>query len=305
MNLADEIKKAFRQGNILYRLILINVAVFVVCGLAFVGYMLFTRGQSVETLRAVFDASVMKYLMLPSLPAELLRRPWTLVTYMFTHTSLFHILFNMLVLYWFGRIFLQYLKEKQFLSTYLLGGLTGAGLYILFFNLFPGLEQFLGRPMLGASAAIMAIVIAIAFYVPDYTLYMLFIGQVKLKYIALFFILIDVLMIGSDNGGGHIAHLGGALYGFFFIRRFKQGKDAGLWLSKLLDRAAALIKPRPRLNVTYRKGSRPADDLEYNRQKVQEQKEIDRILDKIAKGGYESLTRQEKETLFRMSDKKK
>ena len=303
MNLVDEIKISLRKGNILYRLIFINVALFVALGMWFVFIRLFTPGISLGGLRAVFSDNVLKYLMVPSLPGELLARPWTIITYMFTHFNLWHILFNMLMLYWFGRIFMQYLTAKQLLSTYMLGGLAGAVLYIVFINGFPGLREYLGGSMLGASASIMAIVVAISFYVPNYTIYLFFLGPVKLKYIAIAFVIIDVLMIASDNAGGNIAHLGGAIYGFWFISRLKNGKDIGNWLNKLLDKIVLLFKPRPKLNVTYRKATKHVKDEEYNRSKVNQQKEIDRILDKIAKAGYESLTKSEKETLFKMSNK--
>jgi membrane associated rhomboid family serine protease len=304
MNLMDEIKNAFRQGNIVYRLIFINVAIFVIFGVWFVILRLFTPGISLEVLRASFNDNILKYLMVPNLPRELLYRPWTVVTYMFLHYNIWHLLFNMLMLFWFGRIFLQYLTARQILSTYLIGGLAGAALYILFINGFPGLQDYLGGSMLGASAAIMAIVIAISFYVPNYSIYMLFLGPVKLKYIALVFLVIDFLMIASENAGGNIAHLGGALYGIWFISRLKKGHDAGHWLNVILDKIFSFFKPRPKLNVTYRKENKPVNDAAYNHSKIEQQKEIDRILDKIAKGGYESLSKNEKETLFKMSNKK-
>ncbi len=302
MNLVDELKRSLRNGNILYRLIFINVAIFVALGIWFVIIRLFTQGVSLETLRASFSDSVLKYLMVPSLPRELLVRPWTVITYMFTHFSLWHILFNMLILYWFGRIFLQYLSGKQLLNTYIMGGLAGVVLYILFINSFPGLRGYLGGAMLGASAAIMAVVISIATFVPNYVIYMLFLGPVKLKYIAIAFVITDILMIASDNAGGNIAHLGGAVYGFWYTTRLRKGKDAGMWISGIVDKIAGLFKPKPRLNVAY-KNTRRVSDEDYNRRKISEQKEIDRILDKIAKGGYESLTKSEKETLFKMSKK--
>jgi len=305
MNLADEIKMSFRKGNTLFRLIYINVAVFVLAGLIFVFYRLFTPGTSLDELRAHYNNNILKYLMVPSVPGDLLYRPWTLVTYMFTHFNFLHILFNMLMLFWFGRIFLQYLSGRQLLTTYLIGGLAGALLYMIFLNGFPGLQQNLGSSMLGASAAIMAVVIAISFYVPDYTLYLLFIGPVKLKYIALFFIVLDVLMIASYNAGGHIAHLGGAIYGYWFISSFKKGRDPGKWLNTFLGKLQSLLRTRPKLSVSYRKGAKTVTDQEYNKSKIQQQKEIDRILDKIAKAGYDSLTKQEKEILFSMSNKKK
>jgi membrane associated rhomboid family serine protease len=304
MSMMDEIKHAIRKGDILYRLIFINVAIFVIIGLLFVMLRLFTPGMSLPELRMVFDEKVLKYLMVPSLPGALLQRPWTIITYMFTHFNLWHILFNMLVLYWFGRIFMQYLNARQLLSTYILGGIAGAAFYMLFLNLFPGLQGYLGGTMLGASAAIMAIVIAISFYVPDYTIYMLFLGQVRLKYVAIGFIIIDILMIASDNAGGNIAHLGGALYGFWFISMLKKGRDIGNWLNVLIDKFLSLFKTRPKLNVSYRSRTKPVPDEAYNRNKMSQQREIDRILDKIAKGGYESLTKAEKETLFKMSENK-
>jgi membrane associated rhomboid family serine protease len=305
MSMAEEIRSAFRKGNILYRLIFINAVIFVAIGLIFVVLRLFTPGTSLDALRANFTDNFLNYLMVPSIPGEMLTRPWTVITYMFTHFNFLHILFNMLMLFWFGRIFMQYLTGRQLLSTYILGGLAGAVFYILFVNGFPGLREHLGSSMLGASASIMAIVIAISFYVPDYTLYLLLIGPVRLKYIALAFIILDVLMIASYNAGGHIAHLGGAVYGYWFITRFRNGRDIGSWLNTLIDKIAGLFKSRPKLNVTYRKNSRRATDEEYNQSRVAQQKEIDRILDKIAHGGYESLTKKEKETLFKMSSDKK
>ena len=150
----------------------------------------------------------------------------------------------------------------------------------------------------------MAIVIAISFYVPDFTIFLLFFGPVKLKYIALFSIVIDVLMIASYNAGGHIAHLGGALYGYLFIMQYRKGKDIGRWLNNFLDDLVTVFSFRRRLRVTHKKTAREMSDEEYNMRKAASQKEIDRILDKIAQSGYESLTKAEKDTLFRMSNKK-
>jgi hypothetical protein len=205
------------------------------------------------------------------------------------------------MLYWFGRIFLQFFSPRQFLSTYLIGGIAGALFFILLFNIIPGLYQFLGTRMLGASAAVMAIVIATAFYMPDYNIYLLFIGQVKLKYVALFMLLLDVLFIASYNAGGHIAHLGGAIYGYYFTMMVKKGRDPGKWINTILDSMVTLLRPRPKLNVTYRSKAKYMSDEEYNKEKADMQKEIDKILDKIASSGYDSLTKKEKETLFKMN----
>lgn len=300
-SILEEIKRSFRKGNMLFRLIYINIGIFIALNLLFVFYRLFTPGMSPAELRIVFNEKIMQYLMVPSLPGELIKRPWTLITYMFTHFSFLHILFNLLWFYWFGRIFLQYFTEKQLLNTYLIGGVAGAVLFLILMNGFPGLRQHLGTSMLGASAAIMAIVIGIAFYVPEYTLRFLIIGPIRLKYIALVMLVMDVMMIAYDNAGGHIAHLGGALYGYLFTLNIRKGKDIGKWLSDLIDRTVTLFKPRPKLNVTYRSNVRNMTDEEYNQKKAELQREIDRILDKIAKSGYESLTKSEKETLFKMN----
>lgn len=304
MTIIEEIKASFRHGNMLTRIIYINIGLFVIIGLLYVGFRIFTPASTLADLKGLFYQNVMQYLMLSAEPAKLITRPWTLITYMFVHQNLLHILFNMLWLFWFGKIFLQYLTEKQLLSTYLLGGLAGALLYLILMNLMPWLSDNLSSSMMGASAAIMAVVIAISFYVPDYTLYLLFLGPVKLKYFALFSILLDILMIASYNAGGHIAHLGGALYGYLFIMQYRKGRDIGRWLNNFLDDLVTLLRPRRRLNLSYKKKNKTVSDMEYNRHKASDQKEIDRILDKIAQSGYDNLTQKEKETLFRMSKRK-
>jgi len=223
---------------------------------------------------------------------------------MILHFDFIHILFNLLWLFWFGRIFLHYLTDKQLFTTYILGGLAGAFLFILSYNLFPGLKEHVQYARaLGASASVSAIIIAISFYAPNYNVYIPLIGPVKIKYIAIIFIVLDVLQIASVNAGGHIAHLGGALYGYFFATRLKRGKDIGRVFSRILDAVAVLLKRKPRMKVSYRSQAKGVDDLEYNRTKAEYQKEIDRILDKIAKSGYESLSKSEKETLFKMSNR--
>jgi membrane associated rhomboid family serine protease len=304
MTIIEEIKASFRHGNMLTRLIYINIGVFVIIGLLFVGFRIFTPSTTLADLKGLFNQKVMQYLMLSAEPSKLITRPWTLITYMFVHQNLLHILFNMLWLFWFGKIFLQYLTEKQLLSTYLLGGLAGAVFYLILLNLLPQLSDYLSSSMMGASAAVMAIVIAVSFYVPDYTMYLLFLGPVKLKYIALFSILLDVLMIASYNAGGHIAHIGGAVYGIIFILQYRKGKDIGRWLNNFLDDLVTLFRPRRNLNVSYKKKARTGNDMDYSRHKAEDQKEVDRILDKIAQSGYDNLTKKEKETLFRMSKRK-
>ena len=299
----DEIRESFRQGSTLTKLIYVNLGVFLVVKLVFVFYfLLFPGGEGYGNKEAMFHHDFLSYLMVPSNLETLIFRPWTLFTYMFLHFGFLHILFNMLVLFWFGRIFLQYLNQKQLLTTYFLGGLVGAGLFIAAYNLFPGLTE--GRA-LGASAAVMAVVIAVSFYVPDYEVHLFFLGRVKIKYIALVYVVLDVLQIASENAGGHIAHLGGALYGYLFALQIKRGKDTGKGFSAVMDSVVSMFSRKPKLKVTYKSKARSMTDHDYNQSKAQSQKEIDKILDKIAKTGYDSLTKKEKEILFKMSNKGK
>ena len=196
---------------------------------------------------------------------------------------------------------MQYLNPKQLLTTYILGGLSGAALFVAAYNLFPGLDE---AQALGASAAVMAIVLAISFYTPDYTVQIPFIGSVKIKYVAMVYVGLDILQIASENAGGHIAHLGGALYGYLFALQMRRGKDLGRGFSAFSDSIVSMFSRKPKLKVTYKSQVRSMTDLDYNKSKSESQKELDIILDKIAKTGYNSLTKKEKELLFKMSDKK-
>ncbi|MBN2212812.1 MAG: rhomboid family intramembrane serine protease [Bacteroidales bacterium] len=306
MDIWQEIKASFKRGTILTKLIYINLSVFLAVNIVYIFYALFTSaGASSGNLRILFMQNWISYLMVPASLAKLILKPWTLITYMFLHFSFLHILFNLLWLYVFGRIFLQYLTEKQLLSTYFLGGLAGAFLFILSYNIFPGLLATVDvAEMLGASAGVMAVAMAISFYAPNYAMYLPFIGPVKLKYIAIFFIITDILQVASYNAGGHIAHLGGVIYAYFFILQLRKGKDMGQGLNRLIDNIVTLFSGRKkRMKVSHKKSAGEMTDMEYNRRKAQMQEEIDRILDKIAKSGYDSLTKKEKETLFKMSGK--
>lgn len=306
MTLSDEIKQSFKRGSILTKLIYINLGIFLTINILYILYILVNpAGISRIELNAYFQTKFLTYLMVPADISKLIIKPWTLFTYMFLHFNFLHILFNLLWLFLFGRIFLKYLNEKQLLSTYILGGLSGAFLFILFYNIFPGLIPYVEQSeMLGASAGVMAIAMGICFYVPNYTVYVPLIGPVKLKYIAIFFIITDILQIASYNAGGHIAHLGGVIYGYFFVQQYRKGKDPGKGLNSILDSLASLFRIRKkRMKVSYKRSAKNMTDMEYNQSKAQVQEEVDRILDKIAKSGYDSLTKSEKETLFKMSNK--
>ena len=303
--ITDEIKESFRNGSVLTKLIYINLGVFLFVNLAFVAFFLFTGGfAGFHDKRVYFESHYLTYFQLPASLPRLLYKPWTLVTYMFLHFDFLHILFNLLMFFWFGRIFMQYLTERQLLNTYILGGLAGGALYIIFFNIFPGLLPIVDRvELLGASAAISAVIFAISVYAPNYAVYIPMIGPVKIKYLALIFFAINLIYVASDNSGGYIAHIGGSAYGIFFAMQFKKGRDTGKFFGRLMDSLKGFFKPRSKLKVSYKKSAKEMDDMEYNRSKADRQKEVDRILDKIAKSGYDSLTKKEKETLFKMGNK--
>ena len=293
MAIIDEIRDSFKKGSTLTRLIYINLVVFILVNLIEVIFFL-----------SNYHARFPEFMTLLAVPADtsiLLRRPWTLITYMFTHKNFIHILFNILWLYWFGKVFLEYFDGKKLVGVYILGGLAGGVLYVAAFNLFPVFSQDIALSIaLGASASVTAVVIAIAAYVPNYTWNMLFLGRVKIIYIAIGVFVLSSLIEFSENAGGKIAHIGGALLGYLYTVRYKQGKDLTRGLNRFLERLFAIFKPRPKIHVTHRKQE---TDLDYNKRRVDEQKEVDRILDKIAKSGYSSLSAREKEILFRQSKK--
>jgi membrane associated rhomboid family serine protease len=294
MGFLDDIKSMFRSGSYLTRLIYINIGVFlIISAAAIVGFLLSNQVIASETL---------KFLAIPASLNNFLVKPWTLITYMFTHKDIWHILFNMLWLYWFGRIFLEYLDQKKLVAVYLLGGISGAVMYVLSFNVFPAFKGIVDESVaIGASASVMAIVIAIAAYVPDYTVQLFLLGRIKIKYMALAIFVLTSVMDFSVNSGGKLAHIGGALFGYLYTLNLRQGRDIGRSFNKIIDFFATLFRPRSKMKVTYKK---PASDYDYNKMKADHQAKINTILDKISKGGYDSLTKEEKDTLFRESQKK-
>lgn len=294
MSNGQEIRESFKHGTTHTKLIYINLGVFIAVNLVKVLMML---GGNIDAF------SLLPWLQLPSNPASLALHPWTLITYMFTHEGILHILFNLLVFYWFGIIFLQFFSQKQLLSTYLWGGVAGGILYVLAYNTIPAFAAVrYTSALIGASASIMAIVFAAAAYAPNYTVYLMFFGPVKLKYIALGYVVIDIISIAGTNAGGHIAHIGGAVAGYLIAQKMKQSRVSNLGLG-WAEGVFSIFSPRKtKMKVVHR---RPLTDLEYNQIKAEHQKHIDKILDKINKTGYSSLTKEEREELFKMSNTKK
>ncbi|MEN8247581.1 MAG: rhomboid family intramembrane serine protease [Bacteroidota bacterium] len=295
-SLLDEFKNAFnRPDNGLIQIILINVVFFVVIRLLH----LFTTGN-----RDVFYL-ITSYIYLPASINEALTRPWTIFTYFFAHFGVLHILFNMLFLFWFGKIIKEFLGGGKVISLYVLGGLAGGLLFLLIYNLVPYFSDRLDHPMLGASAGVFAVVVGAATFMPNYTIFLLFLGPVRIKYIALFYVFLSVVQSTGPNAGGNIAHLGGAILGFVFIKQLQHGKDWGKGIHWLLSFFKSFFRSQPKVKVSYRKESKKKTTSRTStgttKKETASQEEIDAILDKISHSGYESLTKDEKQKLFNAS----
>ncbi|MDO5664595.1 MAG: rhomboid family intramembrane serine protease [Bacteroidia bacterium] len=290
----DQLKYRYKNGDVLVKFIFINVAVFLILKVISVFFILFN----------VRTVDLIVFLGVPSELSQLLNRFWTPFSYMFVHEQFWHLLVNMIGLYWFGRIFLQYFSGRVLGSLYVLGGLAGAFLYLAAFNLIPYFVGLDHSWMIGASASVMAIVMGAAFYRPNVQLNLFLLGQIKIIYIAIVFFLIDFLSLGNGiNEGGHVAHIGGAIAGYIFAWQYRNGRDITGWVSKMLDGLANLTKPRrkkSKMKVEYR---RAETDMEYNERKHSEQAEIDAILDKLKQSGYSNLSSEEKRKLFDASKK--
>ena len=280
-NLLNELySKAFRSGNPLYLFIGINILVFLIIGLIAVAEFLFKTNTSVASW-------LVRQLSIPANLEILAYKPWTIITYMFLQREVFHILFNLLWLYWMGMIFMDFLNKRQFIFTYLAGGIAGALLYLLAYNTLPAFSDLTQKSfLLGSSASVMAIVIGTATLVPDYTIRLLLFGAVRLKYLAIAYFVFDIIGMGGGNPGGSIAHIGGAILGFVFIKQLNNGSD----LSRIL-------KKRSKLKVVPNKSNTRSETIQTD------QDTIDNILDKISKSGYESLSKNEKDALFKASKK--
>jgi membrane associated rhomboid family serine protease len=302
-NPIENIKTFFRQKSVLSRLIIINIAVFVFVNIVTLFLWLFQVNSEISNNLGI--SPIVYWFAVPSDINLLLSKPWTLFTYMFLQVNLFHIFFNMFVLYFGGRIFLEYLNSKKLLGTYIWGGIAGGLFYVLAYNIFPVFSNTVSISIaLGASASVLAILVAISVYVPNYTVTLFLFGRMKLKYIALILVAIDILSIQGDNPGGHIAHLGGALWGFLYIYFLKKGFDFNniIRFNKISGYFKTYKKPKKYYSKSYY-SNRPLTDDEYNKRKAVNQEKIDEILDKISKSGYEKLTKEEKELLFKMSNK--
>jgi len=295
-SIVDDIKHRFRYGNMAMRLIFVNVGVFLFFTIFHLVVWL-TQSGAVADMYTL----VLRNVQVPASIGNLLHQPLSVFTYMFLHTDLLHILFNMLWLYWFSEIFVLFLGDKKIIPLYLFGGLMGAAFYMAAFNLFPLFAERVNISyMMGASASVFAVVFAAATLSPDYEIRLLFFGNVKIKWVALVALLLNFISIsrGQDhNEGGYIAHVGGALAGFLYVKLLQSGFN----IASPFQKFAGLFNRKKNVKVVYRntdevnKPGKPRTD--------DEQARIDEILDKISRSGYESLTKEEKDFLFHYSKK--
>lgn len=300
-NLKSEINK---PDNALVKLILLNVGVFI---LLLILKVIFTLTDQQGIYQTVVD-----FLRVPSALPELARKPWTVFTYFFAQEDILHILFNMLFLYWFGKLIDEYLGTKRLVALYILGGLAGAFAYVLIYNISPYFQGVVGNDrMLGASASVFAVTVGAATLLPNYTFHLLLLGPVRIKYIALFSIILSLAQSVGPNAGGNLAHLGGALLGFIFIKLLQTGNDMGKPVYAIGDAWNRLFRKKTNIRVTYNAKTVQRSTTSYTRPtttsrtvEMPDQDEVDSILDKISQSGYESLTKEEKQKLFRASQRK-
>lgn len=298
-NFFTKLAQSYRNGRMPVRFIYINVGISILALL-------------IRTLFVLYNQDGKEFIQLFEFPASIqnfLYQPWSIITYMFMHADIFHLLFNMLWLYWFGQLFLYFYSERSFCGLYFFGGICGGLLYMLFFNIFPYFSLAVNSSyLIGASASILAITVATAVREPNFRIRLLFFGDVRLKYIALIMVALDLLLITSKNAGGHIAHLGGALGGLWFALSIQKGHDVTGWINFIIDKIVNLCswftdrpkKSKPKMKVHYNFREK---DYDYNARKKAQSEEIDRILDKLKKSGYGSLTSEEKKSLFDASKK--
>ncbi|RRO12495.1 rhomboid family intramembrane serine protease [Flavobacteriaceae bacterium 14752] len=291
MTTKEQIIYKYKTANVLEKLIGLNVIMFI---LTYVFRALFF-------LMNIQTNFFLDWLVFPKDLMDFVLKPWSIVTYAFLHAGFLHILFNMIILYFGGQQFLTFYSGKKLLNYYILGAIFGALIYMLSYNLFPAFAGIGKSYLIGASAAVMAVFIGIATKVPNLNVKLFLLGNIKLWWIAAFFVLMDIIQMPFDNPGGHLAHLGGAFIGYFYTKQLDKGNDIGKWIENLIAGFQQLFDSKPKRksksnmktvykNKSYKKASKAEKD--------DKQKRVDDILDKISQSGYESLTKEEKDFLF-------
>ncbi|WP_431166956.1 rhomboid family intramembrane serine protease [Tenacibaculum halocynthiae] len=283
-NILENIKHRFKHAGIIEKLIYINLAIFLCVFI-------------VNTFSFLFESKtnfLLQWLALPANFNDFLSKPWTIITYGFLHADFLHILFNLIALFYIGDLFKQYFTPKDLLNFYLLGTVFGGVIFLLSYNYFPVFNKEIDRSiLLGASAGVSAIMIGITTYMPNYQIKFPLIGYIKLWYIAAVWVALDVIQIPVSNAGGHFAHLGGSLFGFMYVK-YASNKQISIFkpFTDLFKR-----KEKP-LKTVYKSGKKPTYSTATKR-KSKTQQEVDLILEKISKSGYETLSKEEKEFLFK------
>ena len=296
-NILEEIKQNFKNGSYLTRLIYINAGVFLIVKLL-----------SVILGATGYSNIWISYLELPAFFQTLLKQPWSIITYMFMHHDFIHLIFNLLTLYWFGKIFLDYFNQKQLVGLYLLGGIGGAIFYLAAFNISNTFNaNIFFSYLLGASASVMAIIFALVRYCPNQEIHLALIGPVKLKYLGIAMLVLDVIGTTSVNAGGSISHIGGAVTGYLFAQfMINSGKDITEPINRVIGWVNDLFKQNKKPKFTVHRNTSKTDEewnMENKNRKRENNEEIDRILEKIKKSGYANLSDEEKKRLFDLSNK--
>jgi len=278
LNIVNDIKNAFYKANITEKIIYINVVLFLIT--------------------VLFTKFIIEWLALPSNLDNFLYKPWTLITYSFIHKDIFHVLSNLLVLYYIGNLFLNFYTKKQFLNFYFLGGIFGGVIFLAYYYF---INKTSAYPLGGASAAVTTIFIAIATKIPRYALRLRFIGSVELWVLAAIWVALSILQLANPDKGSAIAHISGAVFGYFYAKQLDKGNDIGKWFETIIDFFTNAFKPKKKspFKAVYKTKKRTSSQ-EVSKTK---QRKIDDILDKISKSGYESLTKEEKDFLFRAGKK--
>ena len=282
-DIINKIKYRFKSANIAEQLIYINVALFLFTNLfkAFASLMLWNQNL-------LFD-----WFALPVEFQQYISSPWSLITYAFLHGGFIHILFNMIVLFYFGNLFLDFFSKKQFFNYFFLGIIGGGIIFMISYSYFPALRDETTF-LVGASAGVTAILVGLATKIPNYAIHFRLIGSVKLWYVAVGFILLDIIQLPLSNTGGHLAHLGGALVGFLLTTQLQSTNNSTSTFSNVFK-----SKKQKPLKTVYKKSKTSST----NNNDISKQRKIDTILDKISKSGYETLTKEEKEFLFSVGKK--
>ena len=290
MSILEDLKLQFKIGDVLTKLIFWNIAFFAIPSV-------------VLGILPLFKVNIdyLNYVSLSTNPNDLLLKPWSIFSYAFCHSSILHILFNLIMLNFAGRLFLIFFNQKQLLSLYFVGSLFAGFVFLLSYMFFPALAN-VNTELVGASASVMAILFATVTYSPLMNIRLLLFGNVKLWHIALILIVIDLFQLPMENTGGHLAHIGGAFFGYIYIRLLKNGTDICNWFTLIIDAFSSIFgsrksKPFKKVHRTYKAPAEKRVSKIVTKDKVQQQ--IDEILDKISQSGYDSLSSEEKEFLFK------